>query len=45
MRGLFYGIGHKPNSEILSNQVELFDNGYVKVRAGSRASILAALCT
>lgn len=31
VRGLFYGIGHKPNSEILGGQVELYDGGYVKV--------------
>ena len=32
MRGLFYGIGHQPNSHIIEGQVELDDKGYVKVR-------------
>ncbi len=34
MKGLFYGIGHKPNSSILGGQVELYEDGYVKVRWG-----------
>ncbi len=46
MKGLFYGIGHKPNSGILGGQVELHDNGYVKVRwrgQDLRASSCAAV--
>ncbi len=31
MRGLFYGIGHTPNSRLVEGQVELDDKGYVKV--------------
>ncbi len=31
VRGLFYGIGHQPNSHIIEGQVELDDKGYVKV--------------
>lgn len=30
MRGLFYGIGHTPNSGLVEGQVELDDKGYVK---------------
>ncbi len=32
VRGLFYGIGHQPNSHLVQGQVELDDKGYVKVR-------------
>jgi thioredoxin reductase (NADPH) len=39
VRGLFYGIGHKPNSEILGGQVELDASGYVVVREGARTNI------
>eukprot|EP00270_Netrium_digitus_P011364 TRINITY_DN3610_c0_g1_i1.p1 TRINITY_DN3610_c0_g1~~TRINITY_DN3610_c0_g1_i1.p1 ORF type:complete len:548 (+),score=109.81 TRINITY_DN3610_c0_g1_i1:197-1840(+) len=35
VRGLFYGIGHTPNSELLDGQVELDDAGYVKVKGRS----------
>lgn len=31
MRGLFYGIGHQPNSSLVEGQLELDDKGYVKV--------------
>ena len=33
MRGLFYGIGHTPNSGLVEGQVELDDKGYVKASA------------
>ncbi len=29
---MFYGIGHQPNSGLISKHVELDDKGYVKVR-------------
>ena len=29
--GLFYGIGHKPNSDLIAGRVELDEKGYVKV--------------
>lgn len=35
VRGLFYGIGHKPNSRLLEGQVELDEAGYVLVKEGS----------
>jgi thioredoxin reductase (NADPH) len=34
VRGLFYGIGHNPNSAFLDGQVELDEAGYVKVKNG-----------
>jgi thioredoxin reductase len=30
--GLFYGIGHQPNSKLISHRVEVDEKGYVKVR-------------
>lgn len=39
MRGLFYGIGHTPNSNFLSGQVELDDEGYVKLISGVSTSV------
>lgn len=35
VRGLFYGIGHKPNSDLLRGQVALDEAGYVVVKEGS----------
>ena len=32
--GLFYGIGHRPNSGFFADQVECDDDGYVVVRGG-----------
>ncbi|CAI5960046.1 unnamed protein product [Closterium sp. NIES-65] len=32
VKGLFYGIGHKPNSDLLAGQVELDGSGYVVVK-------------
>ncbi|KAJ9695870.1 hypothetical protein PVL29_011042 [Vitis rotundifolia] len=34
-KGLFYGIGHTPNSQLLEGQVELDSSGYVIVEEGS----------
>lgn len=34
-KGLFYGIGHSPNSQLLKGQVELDSSGYVLVEEGS----------
>jgi thioredoxin reductase (NADPH) len=32
VKGLFYGIGHTPNTKLIEGQVELDETGYVKVR-------------
>ncbi|KAF8403768.1 hypothetical protein HHK36_011873 [Tetracentron sinense] len=34
-KGLFYGIGHSPNSQLLEGQVELDSSGYVLVKDGT----------
>lgn len=34
-KGLFYGIGHSPNSQLLEGQVELDSSGYVLVQEGT----------
>ncbi|KAK3003102.1 hypothetical protein RJ639_020221 [Escallonia herrerae] len=34
-KGLFYGIGHSPNSQLLEGQVDLDDSGYVLVEEGT----------
>ncbi|KAG0452394.1 hypothetical protein HPP92_025058 [Vanilla planifolia] len=35
VKGLFYGIGHSPNSQLLEGQVELDVSGYIFVKAGT----------
>lgn len=35
VKGLFYGIGHSPNSQLLEGQVDLDSAGYVLVEEGS----------
>ena len=34
-KGLFYGIGHSPNSQLLEGQVELDSSGYLLVEEGT----------
>lgn len=33
--GLFFAIGHQPNTAFLQNQVEIHENGYIKVVPGT----------
>jgi thioredoxin reductase (NADPH) len=37
--GLFFAIGHTPNTGFLQGQVELHPNGYIKVFKGTRTSV------
>lgn len=37
--GLFYGIGHTPNTKLVHGQLELDDKGYVKVFHGATTSV------
>jgi thioredoxin reductase (NADPH) len=37
--GLFFAIGHTPNTAFLANQLELHPNGYIKVFKGTRTSV------
>jgi len=39
VRGLFYGIGHKPNSGMVKGQIELDEAGYVVVQHGIQTSV------
>ena len=39
VRGLFYAVGHTPNSDLLAGQVELDAAGYVVVRHGAETSV------
>ncbi|KAG2432738.1 hypothetical protein HYH02_012872 [Chlamydomonas schloesseri] len=39
VQGLFYGIGHTPNSKLVAGQVELDEAGYVKVSHGASTSL------
>lgn len=39
VNGLFYGIGHKPNSDLVKNQIELDEEGYVQVIDGVSTSV------
>lgn len=34
-KGLFYGIGHSPNSQLLEGQVALDHSGYILVKEGT----------
>lgn len=38
--GVFFAVGHTPNTSFLKGQIDLHDNGYIKVKEGtSRTSI------
>ncbi|XP_072975320.1 thioredoxin reductase NTRC-like isoform X1 [Typha angustifolia] len=34
-KGLFYGIGHTPNSQLLEGQIELDSSGYILIKEGT----------
>ncbi len=33
--GLFFAVGHKPNTDFLKGQIDLYDTGYIKVEPGT----------
>lgn len=37
--GLFVAIGHRPTTELFAGQLDLLDNGYIDVHAGTRTSV------
>lgn len=37
--GLFFAIGHTPNTDFLQGQIELYPTGYVKVFKGTQTSV------
>lgn len=39
VKGLFYGIGHQPNSKLVAGQIDLDEAGYVKVHEGVATSV------
>lgn len=41
VKGLFYGIGHQPNSQLVAGQIDLDDHGYVKVLPCVQHALLA----
>jgi thioredoxin reductase (NADPH) len=41
--GLFYAIGHQPNTNLFANQIELDDVGYIKVTLGTVATSVAGV--
>lgn len=41
--GLFYAIGHKPNTEFLAGQLDLDEAGYIKTIPGSTATTVSGV--
>lgn len=37
--GLFVAIGHRPTTDLFKGQIDLLENGYIDVHAGSRTSV------
>jgi thioredoxin reductase (NADPH) len=35
LQGFFLAIGHKPNTDIFKDYIEMDETGYIKVQAGS----------
>ncbi|MBO7131384.1 MAG: FAD-dependent oxidoreductase, partial [Fibrobacterales bacterium] len=41
--GLFYGIGHKPNTDFLAGQLELNEAGYIITKPGTSVTSVAGV--
>ncbi len=41
--GLFFAIGHDPNTKFLGGQIDLLDNGYIKVKPGTTETNVAGV--
>ena len=41
--GLFFAIGHEPNTKFLGGQVDLHDNGYINIEGGSAKTSVPGL--
>lgn len=39
LQGLFYSIGHKPNTQLFAGQIELLESGYIKTHHHTYTSI------
>lgn len=37
--GVFIAIGHQPNTRVFEGQLDMTDQGYLKVKDGSRTSV------
>lgn len=42
-RGLFYAIGHSPNTSEFKGQIELEEDGYIKVQPGTTKTNIAGV--
>ena len=43
VNGLFVAIGHEPNTAVFQGQLELLDNGYMKVKPGTTQTSVAGV--
>ena len=41
--GIFYAIGHTPNTQPFKGQIDLDDSGYIKVQPGTQATNVAGV--
>lgn len=39
LNGLFVAIGHEPNTALFKGQIEMHDNGYIKVHDGTKTNV------